>query len=881
MQESQPNNSQVPQKAPQASGHSWFLAPFFQWLFGGINYPEEANRRLQQDSQSATIIYAASTTSSWLVLYINHVLPQLGLPLAKVVVGLRSRTHKLIRRLWNKIRKGPNRPASDWAQRYDANHQFSDEEISLANAVAAQKTSFVCLRDRHGPNRRRGQDNTLFARSLIAVQQTSDRPIIVYPHVLTDRALGGNESLITKRIFGARRRPGALRALFIRVATSTTSTVRVADPINLKDFLSENPDLDDLAVSRKLSHEITTRLAQEERVVAGPEHPTEEVLQKHIIRRLEKDPSVVAWQKESGKSSHHIERKARKYISEIAAKYDVNMLRFVDICVALIFNRIYDGIIVDQRGLARVAEASRKGPVVFVPCHRSHVDYLALSHTLWRYSLVPPHIAAGINLSFFPMGYIFRRSGAFFMRRTFRGNPLYAAVFKHYIFELLKMGVNTEFFIEGTRTRTGKLLMPKYGMVKMIVEAWQSGACEDVQFVPVSIDYERIIEASSYQRELAGAEKKKEDLGALLKTTGVLRSKFGRLHIQFGQVLSLKHYAERQQLPQDTSAPNQWNQKIPRLGFEILRRIADVCTVTPTAVISSVLLSHHGRGIGLSKLVELGTELIEFLEGATSAFSETLHAPHNRAPALIEAVEKIADDTKLEVQRPGRRDVEPIYRVPEESRLLLDFPKNQIINYLAPSSIIALSILRAKADSSEPSVKIDTIRESCRFLSRLFKQEFIYRADASFDVVFDETAATLAVRGYFQLDEDSLTVVSEEKLQLLAGFLDPFIEAYYCAVDSLAELESFPLWDKELLNRALELTRRRYLEGKISRPESANQTLMKTALSWLQNEGWVKVTTVDKKKNLELTETATSSERQKFSDRLTNFLSTPISNNLP
>ena len=143
-------------------------------------------------------------------------------------------------------------------------------------------------------------------------------------------------------------------------------------------------------------------------------------------------------------------------------------------------------------------------------------------------------------------------------------------------------------------------------------------------------------------------------------------------------------------------------------------------------------------------------------------------------------------------------------------------------------------------------------------MSRLFKQEFIYRADASFDVVFDETAATLAVRGYFQLDEDSLTVVSEEKLQLLAGFLDPFIEAYYCAVDSLAELESFPLWDKELLNRALELTRRRYLEGKISRPESANQTLMKTALSWLQNEGWVKVTTVDKKKNLELTETATS-----------------------
>ena len=238
MQESQPNNSQVPQKAPQTSGHSWFLAPFFQWLFGGINYPEEANRRLQQDSQSATIIYAASTTSSCLVLYITHVLPQLGLPLDKVVVGLRSRTHKLIRRLWNKIRKGPNRPASDWAQRYDANHQFSDEEISLANAVAAQKTSFVCLRDRHGPNRPQA-DNTLFARSLIAVQQTSDRPIIVYPtyhRPSSRRERKSHYKTNLRRETPSRCSPRALyscRDLDNLHRTCSRS-------INLKDFLSEN-----------------------------------------------------------------------------------------------------------------------------------------------------------------------------------------------------------------------------------------------------------------------------------------------------------------------------------------------------------------------------------------------------------------------------------------------------------------------------------------------------------------------------------------------------------------------------------------------------------------------------------------------------------------
>ena len=290
------------------------------------------------------------------------------------------------------------------------------------------------------------------------------------------------------------------------------------------------------------------------------------------------------------------------------------MLRFVDICVALIFNRIYDGIIVDQRGLARVAEASRKGPVVFVPCHRSHVDYLALSHTLWRYSLVPPHIAAGINLSFFPMGYIFRRSGAFFMRRTFRGNPLYAAVFKHYIFELLKMGVNTEFFIEGTRTRTGKLLMPKYGMVKMIVEAWQSGACEDVQFVPVSIDYERIIEASSYQRELAGAEKKKEDLGALLKTTGVLRSKFGDSISNLGRCYHSSITLSVNNSPKTPVPQINGIRKFHDWDLRFSDASPMFVPLHQLRLFPSVLLSHHGRGIGLSKLVELGTELIEFLE---------------------------------------------------------------------------------------------------------------------------------------------------------------------------------------------------------------------------------------------------------------------------
>ena len=303
------------------------------------------------------------------------------------------------------------------------------------------------------------------------------------------------------------------------------------------------------------------------------------------------------------------------------------MLRFVDICVALIFNRIYDGIIVDQRGLARVAEASPCAPSYLVPCHRSHVDYLALSLRSGAGLRTSSH-RCGINLSFFPMGYIFRRSGAFFMRRTFRRKPPLRSGVQALHLRATEDGVNTEFFIEGTRTRTGKLLMPKYGMVKMIVEAWQSGACEDVQFVPVSIDYERIIEASSYQCELAGAEEERRsgriaenNRLSFVQSSADSISNLGRCY--HSSITLASTTPPRHQCPKSMESENS------RLGFEILRRIADVCTVTPTAVISSVLLSHHGRGIGLSKFVELGTELIEFLEGATSAFSKRSMLPQS------------------------------------------------------------------------------------------------------------------------------------------------------------------------------------------------------------------------------------------------------------
>ena len=192
-------------------------------------------------------------------------------------------------------------------------------------------------------------------------------------------------------------------------------------------------------------------------------------------------------------------------------------------------------------------KAAKKAPLVIVPTHRSHVDYLVISYVFYNRGLIPPHIAAGINLSFFPLGYIFRRCGAFFIRRTFKDNPVYGMTFRHYLRKILKEGHWVEFFPEGGRSRTGKVLPPKLGMLRELLDAVADGVREDVYFCPVSISYEKVVEENAYRKELSGGAKKSESVGGVLKATKVLVTKHGRLSLRFAEPISTRDFLNKQE----------------------------------------------------------------------------------------------------------------------------------------------------------------------------------------------------------------------------------------------------------------------------------------------------------------------------------------------
>src|SRR3990167_9440634 len=239
------------------------------------------------------------------------------------------------------------------------------------------------------------------------------------------------------------------------------------------------------------------------------------------------------------------ESQALRYGNEIASDYTYTAILFLELVLSWFWNKIYDGIKVNH--IEGVQEVAQGHEVIYVPCHRSHIDYLLLSYLLFRNGLTPPHIAAGINLNMPLIGGLLRRGGAFFMRRTFKGNPLYSAVFNEYLYTLFSKSFPVEYFVEGGRSRTGRMPQPKTGMLAITLRSFLRSHRLPVVFVPVYVGYERVLEGRTYLGELRGASKKKESIFDLFRVVGALKQRFGQVWVNFGEPIKLAEFLDQEQ----------------------------------------------------------------------------------------------------------------------------------------------------------------------------------------------------------------------------------------------------------------------------------------------------------------------------------------------
>ena len=265
--------------------------------------------------------------------------------------------------------------------------------------------------------------------------------------------------------------------------------------------------------------------------------------------------------------------------------------------------------VIQLRSIAEQA-AKKKQPIIFLPCHRSHVDYVSLQLVCYRLGLTLPIVVAGDNLNFPLVGTFLQHAGAFYIRRSFGEDALYNALVQSYIDTLLQNGYNMECFVEGTRSRTGKLLPPKFGILSFILDSLTSGRVEAAIICPVSTQYDKVIEVDSYISELLGQPKEKESLGAFLSASSILSLKLGRVDVRFHQPWSLRGFIDDQtsKFRGGQSVQISYDNTLKRkllnvLGYEVLAHINDASVVMPTALIGTVLLTLRGRGVGKTELV--------------------------------------------------------------------------------------------------------------------------------------------------------------------------------------------------------------------------------------------------------------------------------------
>ncbi|MCZ6713836.1 MAG: 1-acyl-sn-glycerol-3-phosphate acyltransferase [Deltaproteobacteria bacterium] len=672
-----------------------------------------------------------------------------------------------------------------------------------------------------------GHSELDYLREVVDTCFVEPAPVSLVPLTLFWRKGSRRERRFLNVFYGAPSRPTDTGKVISFLWNYRSLVVRVGTPLDLRAFVDERRAGGRERLIKQVRRALMIFLRREEKPVLGAALREVAKIGEAVMAEPEVQRAIdeVA---QGQRSRGRVEARARRYLREIAARQSPTALAILDVIVGWMFERLFGRV--EVHGVDRIVEAAKLHPLILVPSHRSHFDYLILSWLFYERHLVPPHVAAGNNLAFWPLGPIFRRAGGFFLRRSFEGDPLYTAVFSSYIQLLIKDGATLEFFIEGTRSRTGKTLMPRLGMLNMIVEAFAHGVRRDVYLVPVGFTYERLVEEGSITQERRGAKKTGESFMQLVRARRILRHRFGSVIVRFGEPLSL---AERVRV--DPALPGQRDSErrvelrriTERLGYELCSCINGLITAGRSAVSAAALLASPTQGLReeefCGRVVEIGA-LLQLL-------GVQLSEPVERAlkEGQPEAMLELLLQAQL-VERKSTRTGDLLHYAPEV-RDRLDYYRATIAPALVWPALLALA-LRAGGTREAVLARANTWIELLRL------EYFPPASDAERRATLELVLRHILARGWAApASSDELLLVTAEPgwLDLLAAQVEPVCEAYR-ALFQVVEACSGTEARKQLLEEAASVLKDHLLVGEARFPESSSPVTFQNALSLLLQE---------------------------------------------
>jgi len=806
------------------------LDPFFRRVTVNPRYLE----RLRELAGQGAVVYALKYRSHLDFLFFNRRYQKLGVVAPEVAFDLNLWMWQPLSHLVQIISAAVNY----FTRRRSWPNPFQDGYF--LNTLKEKRGSLLFLVDQVGFRQRFLKPREDPIRHLLEIQEQLDYPIFLVPQmVMYEKAPFRENKGLWQLFFGDSENPGRLRKLGLCLLKAKSAVVEVAEPVNLKEALAAaSPDGRLRELAQEIRRELIQRLDVQRRVITGPVMKSREEVMELTLTDPALTRSMEHLAETEKKKLAKIKKTAQDYFWEMSADphffYINSMLKAVD----WLSKHLFDGVVFDAQGFEKVREASQRGPLIFVPCHKSHLDYLILNNLIYQHHMQPPRIAAGKNLSFWPLGPIFRGSGAFFIRRRFLGGKLYAEVLYTYIKTMIKTGYNLEFFIEGGRSRTGKLVLPKLGLLNMILRSYDEGAADDIIFIPTFIGYDQVLEEKAYLQELEGGKKEAENVSQLVKARKFLRRRYGRAYIQFSEPISMKAYlAGLESTEPDDRQARHHGQDLAR---RIILNINQISVVTPFSLVCAALLTYPRKGVYRRELLQIIRVLFDYLKDQQVPEADSLEDLNQAVEETLALCESRKLITPIEKEE-GLSDELGLggYSIDETKRPLLEYYKNNILHFFLPAAMVSQSILARQGFEFTRG----QILEDYGFLLDFFRNEFIF-GDADPESQVKQTLDYFDARGVvINLDpqEASYTLSASglKELAYFANLLFNYLESYWIVFRSIKYLQKKPRSEKEFLKRIQSIGAKLHKLGEVERAEALSESTFQNALKIFGEKGIV------------------------------------------
>ncbi|MDC7824200.1 glycerol-3-phosphate 1-O-acyltransferase PlsB [Pseudomonas sp. BLCC-B13] len=625
---------------------------------------------------------------------------------------------------------------------------------------------------------------------------------------------------------------GRLRKLVSILILGRKTRVQFSAPIHLRELLDQNKGRE--RTLRMVQRILRVHFRNLKTAVIGPDVSH----RRNLVKGLIHGPLVrqaIAEEVERDKISvEKAEAKALHYGNEIASDYTYTAIRFLETVLSWFWNKLYEGIQVNH--LEAVRDIAHGHEIIYVPCHRSHIDYLLLSYLLFRNGLTPPHIAAGINLNMPVVGGILRRGGAFFMRRTFKGNPLYTAVFNEYLHTLFSKGFPVEYFVEGGRSRTGRTLQPKTGMLAITLRSFLRSNRLPIAFVPVYIGYERVLEGRTYLGELRGAAKKKESIFDIFKVIGAIRKqRFGSVHVNFGEPIKLAEFLDAEQPGWRTQdhgeqfRPAWLNATTNRLGAKVAQHLNEAAAINPVNLVGLALLS-------TSKLALDEKALARVLDLYLALLRKVPYSPHATLPEgdgqdLIRYVQS------MDLLAEQKDALGKILYLDEQNAVLMTYYRNNVLHVFALPALLASFFLSSSRMSREQILRY------CSALYPYLQSElFIRFTQEELEGVVDQWLEAFVEQGLLRREDDMFIRPAPSSRQfvlltLLARAIVQTLQRFYMATALLLNAGQYALSAEELENLCVVMAQRLSILHGLNAPEFFDKSLFRHFIQTLLDQG--------------------------------------------